>query len=147
MLCRGPSCEPCAALAGPRADFKMNHLPPASHPVCTVANLRLLDLMPQKGLVSSLHKCVPESCLYRCMPPRWSRHRGTPHGQLVLFSQDTVSCERPQTCRAATLSHPLWFRLQSNYPAEQLCNSQVTSTHPANGIGRPMVSRTQKARS
>lgn len=51
----------------------------------------------------------------------------------VLFSQDTVSCERPQTCRAATLSHPLWFRLQSNYPAEQLCNSQVTSTHPANG--------------
>ena len=81
-LCRGPSCEPCAALACPRADFKMNRLPPASHPVCTVANLHLLDLMPQKDLVSSLHTCVPESCLYRWMPPRCSRHGGTPNGAL-----------------------------------------------------------------
>lgn len=94
--------------------------------------------MPLKDLVSSLHQCACGS-FHRDRTLWCSRHPGSPCAQPGTRSQGTELVDvlrhagRP-LLNTLSPSHPLWFRLQSNYPSEQLWNSQVTSIQLANGV-------------
>lgn len=109
---------------------------PHSHPLIrTVINLHSLDTMPLKGLGSSLHvdpSSSPGPCsALTTVGPHVPSRRSVPW-ELRLVSILRYGVQ--PVLKTLSPSHPLWFRLQSNYPSELLCNSQVTAIQPANGV-------------